>query len=683
MADLFKSERRPAPGGLRLPVNRLRREIDAQGDSGVMEEIAAFDRSAGLISDFERRRNRTAGFRRLGGFGFGSDVVGAMPRFFDPTEFWELSNLPYNVHDDKHRSRLYKWLDLYYRTHPLISILVDIFTRFPLVGMELSSPDKKLKGFYEDVFFDKLDYEQFLVDLGRQYWVFGQSFPLASFEETFGVWEREELIDPMLVKVERVPILGQTQFKLRPPPELVEIAKRKEPRELYHRLISDYPEIVPYLHQNLDIPISDVLLRQVAFFADRNDTYGTPILLRALRMLIHEEKLLASQDAIAERLYSPLIMAKLGIQDLGDNQGPWIPSPMELDAFRDDLDYALSSDFRLIVHHFGVEVQNVFGREQMPRLDADFDRIDRKLMMVFGINPSLLQGGTSGQPYASTALNAEFLNQMLRTYQKYLKRHYEARAMIVAEAQEHYAYEKRGEERIPIMQEVIEYDEEGKKIVVEKNKLMIPDLTMKVLDLRDEATQRQFLFELKSAGVPIPDQDLAIGFDYDFEEALDLFQEELIKKTVAQQEAKVKTYQILAAKGLPIPPELRMEVEGAGTETAPGPPGGPGPAPFGPSPGGGGRPIVMPPSPDLGGPGMPPPAGPRSPQRGQVPEESHERPPPGIVTGPPGGVGAPGTITPPSAFSSDGESEPILKRLPRNQKKGRVVRIKPLDDDAS
>lgn len=186
MADLFKSERRPAPGGLRLPVNRLRREIDAQGDSGVMEEIAAFDRSAGLISDFERRRNRTAGFRRLGGFGFGSDVVGAMPRFFDPTEFWELSNLPYNIHDDKHRSRLYKWLDLYYRTHPLISILVDIFTRFPLVGMELSSPDKKLKGFYEDVFFDKLDYEQFLVDLGRQYWVFGQSFPLPASKRPSG-----------------------------------------------------------------------------------------------------------------------------------------------------------------------------------------------------------------------------------------------------------------------------------------------------------------------------------------------------------------------------------------------------------------------------------------------------------------------------------------------------------------
>ena len=90
---------------------------------------------------------------------------------------------------------------------------------------------------------------------------------------------------------------------------------------------------------------------------------------------MHEEKLMASQDAIAERLYSPLILAKLGLQDLGDGQGAWFPPPDELDGFRDDLDLALSSDFRVIVHHLGLEMESVFGREQMPRLGDDFDRI--------------------------------------------------------------------------------------------------------------------------------------------------------------------------------------------------------------------------------------------------------------------------------------------------------------------
>lgn len=333
---------------------------------------------------------------------------------------------------------------------------------------------------------------------------------------------------------------------------------------------------------------------------------------------------MASQDAIAERLYSPLVLVKLGIQDMGQGRGPWIPSYDDIRSMRDEFDVALSSDFRLMVHHFGIEVNNVFGREQMPRLDQDFDRVEKRLMQTFGVNPSLLQGGAASQPYASSALQAEFLSQILRTYQNYLKRHYEARAKIVAEAQGHYDYETRGDTRVPIMEEVVEYDEDGNEVIVEKNKLLIPDITMKVLDLRDEATQRQFLQSLKQQGVPIPDQDIAMGMSYDFEEALGKTQEEMIQKTVAQQEAKVKTYNILQAKGLPIPPDLKAEIEGLAavnpsTDVNVTPP----------SPGD----MTMPPPP-----GGTPAIGPRSPMRGQRPEESDERspiPPPGQVpTGP-------------------------------------------------
>lgn len=38
--------------------------------------------------------------------------------------------------------------------------------------------------------------------------------------------------------------------------------------------------------------------------------------------------------------------------------------------------------------------------------------------------------------------------------------------------------------------------------------------------------------------------------------------QELIRKTIAQQEAKMKTYDHLKAFGLPIPPDLKREIEG-------------------------------------------------------------------------------------------------------------------------
>jgi hypothetical protein len=210
-----------------------------------------------------------------------------------------------------------------------------------------------------------------------------------------------------------------------------------------------------------------------------------------------------------------------------------MPGPDECESFRDDIDIALASDFRVLVHHFGVDIQNVFGREQMPNLGEDFDRIERRLMQLFGVNPSLLSAGSNSQPYASSALQAEFLNQILRTYQNFLKRHFMERARVVAEANEHYDYEQRGDTRVPIMEEHIEYDEDGNVMVVERHKLLIPEINMKVLDLRDEATQRQFLAQLKSSGVPISDQTFMVGLPYTFKEELSRFEEEAIEKTVA------------------------------------------------------------------------------------------------------------------------------------------------------
>src|SRR5208282_4545161 len=84
-----------------------------------------------------------AGFRRTGAsiVPSGTDAQNAIPRFYDPLEYWDLSGLPWNVADEGHRHKLHKWLRLYYATHYLVPVLIDIFTRFPLVGMELECFD--------------------------------------------------------------------------------------------------------------------------------------------------------------------------------------------------------------------------------------------------------------------------------------------------------------------------------------------------------------------------------------------------------------------------------------------------------------------------------------------------------------------------------------------------------------
>lgn len=633
-------------GSLRATV-----EGTVRGDVASPEVQRILEENRALTSAMGSKRSLSSRARvSSSGSAVGGDVYAAIPRFYDPVEYWDLSGLPWNMANEGHRHKLHKWLRLYYATHYLVPILVDIFTRFPLVGMELESKDPQIKAFYEDLFFDQLDYENFLVSLGREFWVVGEAFPLASFDEDLAVWEREELLNPEQVTVENFELLGTQQLKVTPPDSLKRLVQTKSPAKEYRQLEINFPELKPYLLRGDNIPISSVLLKQVANTVTDWDDHGTPILLRGLRTLLHEEKLMASQDAIAERLYSPLILAKLGIMDLGDNQGPWIPGPEELEAVRDDFDMALASDFRLIVHHFGLDVASVFGREQMPRLGDDFDRIERRLMQVFGVNPSLLSAGASTQPYASSALQAEFLNQILRTFQKALKDHFRKRALVVAEAQEHQDYEIKGQTHIPLFEKYVEFDEDGNKHIKERPKLLVPEMKFATLDLRDEATERQFLQSLRQMGVPIPDQKLMVGIDWDIKDEIVQYNTEIKEKTISQQQAKMDTYQALVHRGLPVPADLAAEIatvlnqqQGAGAAGAGA--GGAGPAAMGP-----GGPVVMPPEPPgigggSGAPGTglgpepgtagpnaspgggPPPTSPISGPAGTVPDVSNERRP--------------------------------------------------------
>lgn len=47
---------------------------------------------------------------------------------------------------------------------------------------------------------------------------------------------------------------------------------------------------------------------------------------------------------------------EMGMEDMGDGLGPWIPGPDELAAIREDLEVALKEDYRVLVHPLGVKI---------------------------------------------------------------------------------------------------------------------------------------------------------------------------------------------------------------------------------------------------------------------------------------------------------------------------------------
>ena len=491
----------------------------------------------------------------------GSDASWALPKLHDPFEYWRERTWWFNMEDpDEQTRKIRDWARLLYTTHHLVPGLIDIYTRFPLLDIELVHPDKRISDFYNDLFFDGLNYQEFLYDLGREHWTVGEVFAMGSWHDGIGAWEEDEIINPNDVIVAKNRALRTYQYHIKVPEEIKRLIERRDPPQEYAMLMQLYPDVVAWARQDKEIPVSDVIMKQIKFKTNPWSEHGTPILLRAFRMLMLEESLNAAQDAIADRLYSPLILATLGLPDV-DQDGPWIPDAAELQSLRDDLSMAINSDFRLMTYHHGLQIQNAFGREAMPRLDQDFMRVQTNVMGVFGIGSDLIQGGQGGT-YASGALNRELITQMLSTYQHKIEQFIRSRMEPVAERQGHYEMRNVGGQMVPIMETVLMVDEEtGAEFVEERPKLAIPEVRFRSMNLRDETVERGFLQQLSASGFPISLGTLAVNIPIDFDDEIDARKEEKIKTVVAEQQFKKELFDRLFTLQLPIPPEYVQEYQ--------------------------------------------------------------------------------------------------------------------------
>ena len=551
------------PSGFERPQTRTATRGGAAGDA-----LAALTRGRqGAVDDplvAEMHKNRKVNGRVASAMGRGgAELTMATGRSRDPMFYWKQNNLPYEVEKPEELKKARAYCRTLYQTHPIIASAIDVYSKYPLTGMEIVCKDEALTDFYTTLFFDQLGYEDYLVEVGREYWTVGEAWPLGSFNEMLGVWEDDELLNPDDIDVIKSPFLKEPRFQMALPASIRRIIQERSPKWEFEALMRAYPELKNFSGQDARMPVSNVLLKQLMFKADTFHPRGIPILMRGFRAVMQEEMLNAAQDAIADRLYTPLILARLGASatDLGTNQ-PWIPTDGDIEAFEEALDLALAGDFRVLTHHFAVQMESVFGRESMPNLDNDFDRITDRILQVFGLSRTMLSGAGAGETYAADAINRDLISQLLTGYQKKIQGLFRDRARVVAEAQEHFDYEVRNGKRYPIMEEVLEVDEEtGEQRIVEQPKLLVPELRIKAMTMSDEQDQRQFYEALRASGVPISMKSRMINVPLDLDDEIETTRNEQIDLAIAAQETRKQMYLRLKAGGYPIPDDLLKDFE--------------------------------------------------------------------------------------------------------------------------
>jgi hypothetical protein len=154
----------------------------------------------------------------------------------DPMWYWRQNNLPIEFDKEAELKRVREFTRLLYITHPVVSSCIDIFSEYPMQGMRFECKSKELEEFYSELFFDQLDYETHLLRVGREYWKVGEAFTLGGWNETLGVWESDQLINPDDVELEAGLFLNEPRYLMKLPDQLKQLIASRSPRWQFEQL---------------------------------------------------------------------------------------------------------------------------------------------------------------------------------------------------------------------------------------------------------------------------------------------------------------------------------------------------------------------------------------------------------------------------------------------------------------
>ena len=500
----------------------------------------------------------------------GANVAFTMPTVFDPARKGMTQGSRYNMmsgydllqfdENEEMRNKILLACRNIGKTHPIVNSVVSVYSRFPVQGIKLQHSDSEYERFYTELFLEDLDYKSFFIDIGKVYWIDGNAFAWGNWSDDLGLWVGEDILDPMTIRVERVPFINEDLIYLVPQQELKEYVRGNT---VQGRMFAKrFPDMAEAIQRGQDILMSNDRVIMLANKDRPSDLWGTPIMLRAWNTLLLEDRMNAAMRATAERLYAPLTLFTIG--GSLPNGDTYIPSAGALNAFRANLDAALSSDFRAIITHAGVQAQEVIRGDRMNNFKNDMDMYDERIMMAWGLTPSIFKPQSGA--YATSALEFQLAAQMMASYQQMLINLYNRRAAFVAEANEHYEYEKKGESLSPVCEQKEVWDPdandgEGGYVVKTVPKLSWPKMTFDVINFKDEQKEREFRMQLRKEGIPIADDDIAIGVDIDLEDSAAKFNEEQKKKKIDEARREQQIFEATKKQGIVIPPDTKTYME--------------------------------------------------------------------------------------------------------------------------
>ena len=375
---------------------------------------------------------------------------------------------------------LFRWCKYFYTFDPLINGAINALASFPITEVYLEDKnDKETTGdsdtlkIYKKVLFDKLDIYKTLIEIGIDYYLYGNCFVFAQMGKNAQTgeaeWKTIVRLDPSKMIIDHNPATNEKKYKWQVPYKIRDIIKRQAPKDEYDKI----PDIIKEaVRKNQTLVINPENIYHFSRATDslgESNVWGVPVVANVIKLLMYRNTLRQAQEAIAREHIVPMRVFYLDNTNSYNVNANW-------SNVADNLAVQLQRSVRdpnyKVVSPVPVNVINVGGEGRALLLTAEIQQIQEEILAGMNVPREFIFGGMS---YSGSSISLKILENNFITYR-----------LLITDFLENFLIKgmakARGEWRTS--------DDDDSLI------------TVKLMDMKmqDDVQQKQLIIQLNSAG---------------------------------------------------------------------------------------------------------------------------------------------------------------------------------------
>jgi hypothetical protein len=449
--------------------------------------------------------------------GFTGSSVGTFQRPY-PSSFLSLSDMKI----PKTPTELFNWCKYFYTFDPLITGSINSLSAFPVTEVFLE--DRNGKGekesdkvrLYRKMLFDNIKIYNMLVEIGIDYWLYGNCFIFGEMWNNPNTkeveWKRVTRLDVTTVTIDVNPITGEKTYKWNLPDSIVQLVKSRGRSSKAEKAQYDaLPDIVKQsIRENKSLVLNP---ERVYHFSRPTDSlgssvWGTPVGANVIKLLMYRNKLRRAQEALADEHIVPQRVYCIAKSNSYDAMTNFNNVALNL---REQLNQTVTDPNYKIISPVPLEVITLGGQGKVLMVTGEIDQVTSEILAGMNVPKEFIYGGVS---YSGTSVSLRILENQFITYRLLLEdfiQNFLIKGMAKA----------RGEWRSE----------------VDDNEL--PDVKMTELKMMDDVQQKQLVIQMNASG-KCTDEYMWKQMGWDPDKTKQQLENEALEKIVLQEKLQIQ-----------------------------------------------------------------------------------------------------------------------------------------------